>query len=138
MHHELPRAITFDLAIGFSSSTPFLETKIRAISRGFKIKPIQGSLKVVALEGPPPRKACRGYKRPQAPFRPKKRCLPRFCSLPEHLLHIFSLIQTRKTHKNTSKPLDSSLHQKHKVLFLYPISFYLVLHFGIWGLGVWI
>ena len=51
------------------------------------------------------------------------------CSLPRCFLHIFLL--SRKTHK---KHIKTSwfflLHQKYKVLFLYPVFFSLVLYLG--------
>ena len=50
----------------------FLETGSQDLSRGVKINPIQDHLEVAALE-PPPRNPCRGYKRPQAPSKPKNK-----------------------------------------------------------------
>ena len=54
----------------------FSKTGIQNISKGIKINPIHGLLKVAALEGLSvalqgrlPLKVCQGYKRPQAPFR---------------------------------------------------------------------
>ena len=51
-----------------------LETRSQDISKGVKIKPIWDASQVAALEGlpttlqgPPPHKACWGYKRPQTP-----------------------------------------------------------------------
>ena len=42
----------------------FSETGSQDLSKGAKINPVQGLLKVEALEGPSPRKSCWGYKRP--------------------------------------------------------------------------
>ena len=65
--------------------------------------------------------------------------LPGSYSLPGQILNFSSLFQTHThTHtQNTSKALDFSLHQKYKVLFLYPIFISLVLHlgFGVYGCG---
>ena len=47
------------------------------------------------------------------------------CKLPLSYKHLYT-----KHPKNKSKPLDSSLHQKYKVLFLYPTFFPLVLQLG--------
>ena len=87
------------------------------------------------LERPLPRKACQGYKRPQAPLAKKRGEFPGFCSLPGYSLHIFPLFQTQKTHQ--SLLIFFLLHQKYQVLFLYQIFFFLVLPlgFGIQGCG---
>ena len=116
----------------------FSETRSQGLSRNVKINLIHNLLKVatlkglsMSLQGPSPRKACQGYKRPQAPLRPKKKETPlatAFC-LDEFWAFLPSS-KPKKHTKNTSKPLDSSLHQKYKVLFLYPIFFSLVLHLG--------
>ena len=67
---------------------------------------------MVALEGPPPQKACRGYKRPHAPLNQKKKGdYLGFCSLPRCLLHIFS--KHKKHTKNLLKPLDSPFFIKN-------------------------
>ena len=116
----------------------FLETRSQNISRGFKIKPVRGGLQVAAFQGllrAPPCNPCRGYKRPKAPLVQKKKkktflglalYLDVFYMLPLSSKHIF----TQKHPKNKSKPLDSSLRQKYKVLFLYPTFFPLILHLG--------
>ena len=49
----------------------FSETGSQNLSMGVKINPIHGLLEEAAVQGLPPRKACRCYKKPQAPFRPK-------------------------------------------------------------------
>ena len=108
----------------------FSETRSQDFSRGSKINSIRDLLKVAALEEPSPRKAWRGYKRPQAPFKPKKKSLPGSCSLPGWILSFFSLSQTQKHKKYIKASWFFSLHQKQKVLFLYPIFFFLALHFG--------
>ena len=114
----------------------FLETRSQDHSTGVKINPIQDHSKVV-----PPRNLCQGHKRTQAPPNQKKGDFPRSCSLLGHFIHISPLFQThfytQKHSQNKSKPLDSSLHQKYKVLSLYLIFFSLVLHlgFGVWGCG---
>ena len=57
------------------------------------------------------------------------------------ILNFSPLFQTHThthTHtQNTLKAFDFSLHQKYKVLFLYPIFISLVLHlgFGVYGCG---
>ena len=50
----------------------FLKTGSQDLSKGVKINPIQDHLEVAALE-PLPRNPCRGYKRPQAPSKPKNK-----------------------------------------------------------------
>ena len=118
----------------------FLETGSQDLSRGVKIKHFWGASQVAALQGVPPHKACRGYKRPQAPPEKKKKKKKEerlswvllytwkffacFLSPPNTFLH------TKTPKKNKSKPLDSSLHQKYKVLFLNTTFFPLVLHLG--------
>ena len=73
---------------------------------------------------------------PRASPNQKKKDFSGSCSLPGCFLHIFLL--SRKTHK---KHIKTSwfllLHQKYKVLFLYPIFFSLVLYlgFGVQGCG---
>ena len=81
---------------------------------GAKINLICGYLKVVAaLVGLPPRKAFQGYKRPQAPSRPKKRNSPQvLLSSQMFSTHFSSLTNTKNTQKNTSKFFDSSLFTK--------------------------
>ena len=104
----------------------FLETRSKDLSRGFKINLIQGHLKMVALEGLLPRKACRGYKRPQAPSNPKKKeGIFGFFSLPGWFLHIFPLFQTQKTHQSLL-----ILPFSPKIQGIVLILFSLVLHFG--------
>ena len=85
--------------------------------RGVKINLIHDLLKVVALQRPPPQKAWRVYKRPSAPSR-RERERER---LPSYLLFAWTnskLFSSLPNTKNTSKPLDSSLHQKYKVVFI--------------------
>ena len=64
----------------------------------------------------------------------KKKDILSSCTLSGYFLHASSLLQThfytQKHPKNKSKPLDSSLLQKYKVLFLYPTFFPLILHLG--------
>ena len=101
------------------------------LSKGVKINLIKGSLKLAALEGLPPQNLCRGYKKPQAPFKPKEET-NFFLSFALYLIfqHVFPIFQTQKTPKKHIKvSWFFSLHQKHKVLFLYPIFFSFVLHF---------
>ena len=64
---------------------------------------------MAALQGVPPRKACQGYKRPQAPLDQKKEtllgpalCLDVFYTIPLSSKHIF-------THKNTHTTNQSLL-----------------------------
>ena len=68
----------------------------------------RGFLKVVALQGSLLQKSCQGYKRPKAPFRPKKETpgLPALC-LDEFKAFLLSSKHKKHT-KNTSNPLDSS------------------------------
>ena len=117
------------------------------LSKGIKINPIHGLLKVAALEGLPvalqgrlPRKVCQGYKRPQAPFRLEQTTFFWiFISTWMLSAHFSSLPNTKKHTKTHIKAFwFFFLHQKYKILFLYPIFFSLVLYLGIWGFGVWI
>ena len=114
----------------------FLKTGNQDLSRGVKINPIQDHLEVVALE-PPPHNPCCVYKRPQTPSKPKKKkwdflgptlCLDEFWTF---------LLSSKHTHTKHIKGTWFSLHQKYKVLFLYPIFISLVLHlgFGVYGCG---
>ena len=89
-------------------------------------QPDRGLLKVVALQGSSLQKLCRGYKRPQAPFRPKKET----SGLPALCIDEFKAFLLSSKHKKHIKPSRFFLHQKYKVLFLYLIFFSLVLHFG--------
>ena len=125
MHNYLLRAITFNPTVIFKIHI-FSETGNQNLSRGVKINPIHGVLEVAAIRLERRAKAIKG---PRHPSDKKKRGLPWFCSLPERLLHVFPLFQKQK-HIKVS--LFFSLHQKHKVLFLYPIFFSLVLHLGFW------
>ena len=102
-----------------------LETRSQDNSRGVKINLIQGHLKMASLEGPSPRKACRGYKRPWAPPKPEKII---FLGLDLFLdiIHTFFLSLKHKKHIKAS--WFFIFHQKYKLLFLYPIFFSLVLH----------
>ena len=86
------------------------------------------------LERPLPRKACQGYKRPQAPLAKKRGEFPGFCSLPGYSLHIFPLFQTQKTHQSLlilpSLPKILGIVLIPNLLFLGSTSW-------IWDLGVW-
>ena len=95
----------------------FLEIGSQDLSRGSKIKPVWGGLKVAALEGPPPRKSCWGYKKPQA--HKKKKDLPSSCALPGRFLHLSPLSQTKNTQNTHIKASWFFSSPKHKVLFLY-------------------
>ena len=72
---------------------------------------------MAALQGVPPRKACQGYKRPQAPpdqkekkkKKKKKRDFPGSCSILGHFLHACSLLQTHfYTQKHPKKQIKAS------------------------------
>ena len=110
----------------------FLETKNEYLSKGVKISPIRWLLRPGALEEP--LTALQGH--------------TFFWNLPFCLvsLNVFSLFQTpkkkkKKIQKKSKKHIKVSwffsLHQKHKVLFLYPIFFSLVpcFGFGVKGCG---
>ena len=104
----------------------FLEIGSQDLSRGSKIKPVWGGLKVAALEGPPPRKSCWGYKKPQAHTKKKKKKISLVLVLCLDVFYTFLLSLKQKTHKiHTSKPLDSSLHQNTRYcscMFLNPLK----------------
>ena len=112
----------------------FLETWSQDLSKGVKINPIGGLLKVVALQGPLPRNLWRGYKKPQAPFRLGGDHFLLGFTLCLFFYTFYPLPNTKNHTKNTQKHFKASwffsFHQKHKVLFLYPFFFSLVLHFG--------
>ena len=97
MHNYLLRAMTFNPTVIFKIHT-FSETRSQNISRGVKINPIHGVLEVVALRLERRAEAIKGPKHPSDKLKRKKekRGLPWFCSLPEHLLHVFPLFQTQK------------------------------------------
>jgi len=86
----------------------FSKTGNQDLSKSVKINPIHNLLKVAtlkglstALQGPSPQKACQGYKRPQAPLRPKKKETPlATCSFPRWILSFSPLFQTKKTHQS--------------------------------------
>ena len=81
----------------------FLETVSQDISRGIKIKPIGGLLKVAAIEGSPPLNLCQGYKKPQASFRLEGDHFLLGFSLYLVFLHIFPFFQIWQTHKKHPK-----------------------------------
>ena len=110
IHCQLPRAITFDQTVRFLSSIPFQKLEVKIFPRVSRSTPFEKLHRWCPFQGPPPRKACQGYKRPQAPPRPKKKvslgsalCLDFFYTF------FLSLSNT----KNTSKPLDSSFFIKN-------------------------
>ena len=96
MYNYLSRAITFNQLLNFQDPYLFRNRKSKSF-QGCQDQPNPWRFGG-GDEGPPPRKVCRGYKRPHTPFRQKKkRGLPWFCSLPKRLLHVFPLFQTQKT-----------------------------------------
>ena len=136
MHHKLPRAITFDPTVGFSRSIPFQKQEVKIfprVSRSTQRK----------FQGPPPRNFCRGYKKPK---HPSDRRGDHFfwVLLSTWFFYTFFPLPNKKnthktqekthTHTHTHTHIKASwffyLHQKHKVLFLYPIFFSLILQFG--------
>ena len=114
----------------------FLEKGSQDLSKHVNIKPIQGILKVAALEGPPPWNSCRGYKKPQAPFRPGEGSFF-FGRVLLSTWFFYTFFPSLKHKKHIKTSWFFSLHQKHRVLFLYLIFFSLVLHlgFGVYGCG---
>ena len=115
----------------------FSEIGSQDFSRGFRISPISGLLKLAVLEGPSPRNACRGYKFPQAPLRLRRKTFFWFFALFLVSLHVFLYSKHQKTHikhlKSTSNPLDSSLFTKNTRYYSYIQSSTL----WVWGLRVW-
>ena len=114
----------------------FSKTRSQNISKGVKINPIHGILKVVALERLLPRKVCQGYKGPQAPFRPKKeRSLWFLCSAWTFSAPFSSLSKSiQKTHQNILILLSLP---KTQDIVLIPNLLLLGFTLWIWGLGVW-
>ena len=142
--------MTFDSTVGFLSSTSFQKLKVKIFPRVSRSIPFEELHRWQPLKGrQQPYKVCHLVKRVGAIKGPKhlqtekrqRGDFPKSCSLLGHFLHISPLFQThiytQKHSQNKSKPLDSSLHQKYKVLSLYPIFFSLVLHlgFGVQGCG---
>ena len=102
----------------------FLETASQDLYKSVKINPNWEHLKVAALQGPPPHKACWGYKRLQAPpdqKRKKKKDFLAACSLPGWFLSFSPLFQTQNTHKKyikvswffSSPKIQDSVHTLH-------------------------
>ena len=73
-------------------------------------------------------KTHRGYKRPQAPLNQKGR--PLFWVFSLCLDDFWAFLLSSKHKKHIKVSWFFLLHQKYKVLFLYPIFFSLVLHLG--------
>ena len=98
----------------------FLETRSQDLSRGVEINLIRDLVKVAALQGPSPRKAFRGYKRPQAPLDQKKKgrlsWVPALC-LDEFWTFLLSS-KHKKTHQSLlilffTKKIQGSVHTLH-------------------------
>ena len=114
------------------------------LSKSVKINLIHNLLKVatlkglsMSLQGPSPRKACQGYKRPQAPLRPKKKETPlATCFLPGWILSFSPLFQTKKTHKKHIKASWFFSSPKIQGIVLIPNLLFLGPTSWIWGLGV--
>ena len=119
----------------------FSEIGSQYLSKGVKINPIRGSLKLVALEGPLPQNSRRGNKKPQAPFRPEGDHFLLIFSLCLVFLHDFPSFQTQKPHKKTQKTHESFLillsSPKTQGIFLIPNLLFLGSTLWIWDLGVW-
>ena len=114
----------------------FSKTRSQDISKGVKINPIKGSFKGRHLE------ICAGAIKSPNTLQTGEETIFffEFFSLPGFSTH-FPLFQTKKTHTKHRKKKTHThthikafwffyLHQKHKVLFLYPIFFSLILQFG--------
>ena len=122
----------------------FLETWSEDLFKSIKINPITDHLKVAAFQEPLPRNLCQGYKKPRHPLDRGDHFFFFLVLLFTWLSTCFSpLPHTKNTKKKKKKPKKHikpswffSLHKKHKVLFLYPIFFSLVLHLGFTGVDV--
>ena len=108
----------------------FLEIGSQNLFRGVKINLIRDHLKVVGLEGPLPCNSCWGYKRLQTPPNQKKKKKKRLSGCLLFTWTIFELFSSLPNTKNTSKPIDSSFHQKYKVVFIPSIFLSLVPYLG--------
>ena len=119
----------------------FLETWSQDLSKGVKINPIGGLLKVVALQGPLPRNLWRGYKKPQAPFRLGGDHFLLGFTLCLFFLHVLPSSKYKKSHKKHPKTLQSFLillfSPKTQGIVLIPILLFLGSTLWIWGLRVW-
>ena len=106
----------------------FSETGSQYLSKGVKINPILGLLRLATLKGHCLEMHAKAINSPKhLSDLGGDTFFWTFCSLPSFSTH-FSLFQTPK---NTSKLVDSSLFtKKPKVLFLNQIFFSLVLHLG--------
>ena len=108
----------------------FSKTGSQNLSKGIKINPIHGLLKVAALEGLSvalqgrlPLKVCQGYKRPQAPFRLEETTFFWiFISTRMLSAHFSSLPNTKNTHQSLlillSSPKTQDIVPIPNLLFL--------------------
>ena len=113
----------------------FLETGSQDLSRSVKINLTEAFWRWWPYKGRCFKNRARAIKAPGT-LQTKKRDSWAPCSLPRWIWSFSPLFQTQKTHKKHIKPSRFFLHQKYNVLFLYPIFFSLVLHFGFGVRGV--
>ena len=116
----------------------FLETWSEDLFKSIKINPIRDHLKVAAFQEPLPRNLCQGYKKPRHPLDRGDHFFFFFSFGLYLVFYMFFSSSTHKKHKKKKKTHVKaswflSLHQKHKVLFIYPIFFSLDLHFRFLG-----
>ena len=118
----------------------FSETGSQDLSRHVKINLIRGGLRLAALQGPPLRNLCRGYKKPRHPS--DRRMIIFFFlgfALCLVFLHISPLSQTQKTPKKTHQSFFILLSSpKIQGIVFIPNLLFLGSTLWIWGLGVWI
>ena len=110
-----------------SRSIPFSKLKVKTFPDQTHLRKFEGG-------GPSPHNLCQGNKRPQAPLKKKKKRSPWLLCFTWMFSTHFSCLSHTHTHIKVS--WFFLLHQKYKVLFLYPIFFSLVLHLDLGFRGV--
>ena len=105
----------------------FLETGSQDLSRSVKINMTEAFWRWWPYKGRCFKNRAAAIKGPRHPSDQKKKKTP---GLPALCLDEFKAFLISSKHKKHIKPSRFFLHQKYKVLFLYPIFFSLVLHFG--------
>ena len=93
----------------------FSETGSQNLFRGVKINPFLGLLRLAVLEGLPPQNACPGT--------PQTQKRTHFSEFLLFAWFTYTFLSLPNTKKHIKASWFFSLHQKHKVLFLYQSSF---------------
>ena len=132
MHRKLPRAITFDLIVGFSSSIPFQKQEVKIFPK------VSRSTQSMAFWRWRPLKGCRlenragAIKSPKHPSNQKKK-LSLGSALCRNIFYIFFLSSKHKKHIKSSWFFSSP---KIHGIILIPNLLLLGSTSWIWNLGV--